>query len=105
MRLGRDHAHDRDRQHALELRQRRRRRRVAGDDDQLHVLLLEEHADLPREAANLVERPRPVGQPRVVAEVDEVLLRERDETLVEDGQPADAGVEQAHGAGVHKKQV
>ena len=101
VRLGRDHAHDRNRELALELRQRRRRRGVARDDDQLHVLLLEERADLLREAADLVERPRPVGQPRVVAEVDEVLLGERDETLVEDGQPADSGVEQAYGAGVH----
>ena len=34
-----------------------------------------------------------VGEHRRVAEVDEVLLRQRDEALVEDGEAADAGVE------------
>jgi hypothetical protein len=32
----------------------------------------------------------------MVAEVDEVLLRERDEAFVENGQAADAGIEQAY---------
>ena len=54
-------------------------------------------ADLARELAHLGERPRPVGQPRMVAEVDEVLVRHRDEALVEDGQAADARVEHADG--------
>ena len=58
-------------------------------------------ADLLCESAHFVQRTRPVGQPRVVAEVDEVLLRERDQALVENGQAADAGVEQAYGTGVH----
>ena len=48
-----------------------------------------------REPANLGERPRPVRQARVVAEVDEVLVRHRHQALVEHGQPADAGVENA----------
>ena len=54
-------------------------------------------ADLAREAADLLERPRPVRQARVVAEVDEVLVRHRHEALVEDGQAADARVEDAYG--------
>ncbi len=37
----------------------------------------------------------------MVAEVDEVLVRHRDETLVEDGQAADAGVEDAYGPRIH----
>ena len=55
-------------------------------------------ADLVREAADLVERARPVRQARVVAEVDEVLVRQRHEALVEDGEPADSRVEHADGA-------
>ena len=81
----------------LQLRQRRRGRGVARDEDELHVLLLEVGADLAREAADLLERPRPVRQARVVAEVDEVLVRHRHEALVEDGQPSHAGVEDAYG--------
>ena len=38
----------------------------------------------------------PVGEPGGVAEVDEVLLRQRDQALVEDGEAADAGVEHRH---------
>ena len=57
--------------------------------------------DLGREAADLVERPRPVRQPRAVAEVDEVLVRQGDEALVQDGEPAGTGVEHADRAGIH----
>ena len=105
MRLGRDHADDRDAQLGLELRQRRRGRRVAGDDDQLHVLRLEVAADLAGEAAYLLERPRAVREPRVVAEVDEVLVREGDEALVEHGQPADARVEHPDRPRVHRRSL
>ena len=101
VRLGRDHADHRQRQLLLELRQRRRRRGVAGDEDQLDALALHERGDLAGEAADLVERARPVRQARVVAEVDEVLVRHRHETLVQDGQAADARVEDADGTGIH----
>ena len=63
---------------------------------------LEVAGDLEREAPDLVERARPVRQPRVVAEVDEVLVRHRHEALVQDGQPADAGVEHADRPRVHR---
>ena len=53
--------------------------------------------DLAREAAHLVQRPRPVRKPRVVAEVDEILVRHRHEALVQDGKPAHARVEHADG--------
>ena len=52
-------------------------------------------ADLEREARDLVERPGAVRQPRVVAKVDDVLVRHRDEQLVDDGEAVDAGVEDA----------
>ena len=55
-----------------------------------------------REARDLVERPRPVRKARVVAEVDEVLVRHRHQALVEDGEPADAGVEHADRPRVHR---
>jgi hypothetical protein len=37
----------------------------------------------------------------VVTEVDEVLVRHRHEALVEDGEAADARVEQRHWARIH----
>ena len=61
---------------------------------------LEVDADLVREPAHLVAAPRPVGEPCMVAEVDEVLVRHRHEALVQDGQAADAGVEDADWAGI-----
>jgi hypothetical protein len=53
----------------------------------LTSLPLEVAADLEREDAHLVQRPRPVGQARVVAEVDEVLVRHRHEALVQNREP------------------
>src|SRR5919204_350016 len=102
VRLRRDHADDRNRELLLQVWQRGRRRRVAGRDDELHALLLEVDADLAREHPQLAEGPRTVRQPRVVAEVDEVLVRKGDETLVEDGQAAHARVEDAHRPRVHR---
>jgi hypothetical protein len=37
----------------------------------------------------------------MVAEVDEVLVRHRHETLVQDGQAADAGIEDADRSRIH----
>ena len=56
-----------------------------------------------REAAHLGERPRPVRQAGTVAEVDEVLVRERDEALVQHRQAADARVEHADRPLVHAR--
>ena len=95
MRLGIDHADDRHRQLLLQLRKRRRGRGVARRDDQLDSLGLEVTGDLAGEAADLLGRARPVRQPRAVADVDEVLVRERDEALVEDGQPTHPRIEDA----------
>ena len=78
-----------------------RGRGVARDDDDLHALRLEVRPDLEREAADLLQRPRPVGQARAVAEVDEVLVRHRHEALVEDRQPSHARVEDADRPGIH----
>ena len=102
MRLRLEDADDRHRELLLELRERRRRRGVARGDDELHALTLEEARDLAREAADLVGRTGPVRQPRAVADVHEVLVRERDEALVEDGQPAHAGVEHAERPPIHQ---
>ena len=103
MRLGREDADDGNRELALKIGERGCGRRVAGRDDELHALLLEIAGDLGREAPDLVQRARPVRQPRTVAEVDEVLVREGDQALVQDGEPAHAGVEHADGAGVHAR--
>ena len=97
VRLGHDHADDRHAELLLQIGQRGRGRGVARDHDHLHALALEVAADLVREAPHLAARARPVRQPRVVAEVDEVLVRHRHEALVQHGQAADAGVEDADG--------
>ena len=103
MRLGREDSDDGNRELALKIGERGCGRRVAGRDDELHALLLEIAGDLGREAPDLVQRARPVRQTRTVAEVHEVLVREGDQALVQDGEPAHAGVEHADGAGVHAR--
>ena len=97
-----DHPDDRDVELLLQLRQRRRGRRVAGVDDELHSLALEIRPDLPRELADLRERPRPIGEPCVVSEVDEILVGHRDEAFVQDGQAAHARVEYADRPRIHR---
>ena len=51
------------------------------------------------ERAQLVRRAVAVGKARGVAEVEEVLVRKRHEALVQNGEPADAGVEDGDGQG------
>ena len=63
---------------------------------------LEVARDLARKATDLVERARAVRQARAVAEVHEVLVRESDEALVQDGQAAHARVEHADRPRVHR---
>ena len=58
VRLGLEHADDGHGERPLEVGQRGRGRGVAGDDDELHALSLEEPPDLEREAADLLERAR-----------------------------------------------
>jgi hypothetical protein len=101
VRLGRDHADDRHLQPLLELRQRSRGSRVAGRHDELDPLRLEVARDLARIAADLVERPRPVGEPGEVTEVEEILVRHRHQALVQNREPARARVEDAYRPGVH----
>ena len=103
MRLGRENADDGNRELALKIGERGCGRRVAGRDDELHALALEIAGDLRGEAPDLVQRARPVRQSRAVAEVHEVLVREGDQALVQDGEPAHAGVEHADWAGVHAR--
>src|SRR5579862_5862943 len=59
-------------------------------------------APIARECAHLGERTRPVRQARVVAEVEEVLVRHRHQALVHDGETAHARVEYADGTHVHR---
>src|SRR5205085_5261808 len=96
-----DHAHDRNVELFLQLRQGRGRGRVACVDDELYAALLQERADLAREPAYVGERLRAVREPRMVAEVDEVLVRHGYEALVQDGQAAHARVEDAHRPRIH----
>ena len=67
--------------------------RVAGDHDQLRPPVEQEAGVALDALAQLVRCLRPVGKARVVAEVDVVLLGQRDQELVQHGEPADPGVE------------
>ena len=51
---------------------------------------------------HLVEAAWPIRQARVVAQVDEVLVRHRDEAFVQDGEAPDARVEDADRAKIHE---
>ncbi len=94
----RDHGND-----ALELvaerRQRRRGRRVAGDDEQLGAPVEQDAGELAGELGELRRGAVAVGEARGVAEVEEVLVGKRHEALVQNGEPADAGVENGDGQG------
>ena len=103
VRLGGEHADHRDGQLSLKIGKRRRGRRVAGRHDKLHALRLQIARDLAREPTDLLERARAVGQARAVTEVDEVLVRKRDEALVQDGEAAHARVEDTDGAWIHAR--
>ena len=86
--LGCDHTDHRNRERGLQPGERRRGRGIAGDDDQLDVLRLQVAADLVGEAPDLRQRPRAVGEARMVAEVDEVLVGQGHEALVQHGESA-----------------
>ena len=95
-----DHGHG---ELKLEIRERRGRGRVAGGDDELDAAALEVARDLGGEPTDLLEGTGPVREAGAVAEVDEILVRERDEALVQDGQPAHARVEDADRARIHPR--
>ena len=93
-----DHGH---RERSLQVGERGGGGRVARSQDELDPLPLEIAGDLGGEPPNLGERTRPIGETGAVAEVDEVLVRHRDQALVQDGEPAGAGVEDADGSRIH----
>ncbi len=101
VRLGDEHADDRHPQRLLQRRQRRRGGRVAGRDDQLYPLLLEIRRNLEGKAPDLTVRPRPVRTAGAVSQIEEVLVRKRDEALVQDGEPAGARIEDPDRPSVH----
>src|SRR6187200_2776636 len=54
-------------------------------------------------APDLVARPRAIRTARAVPDVEEVLVRQRDQAFVEDGQASGARVEDADGPRVHAR--
>ena len=54
-------------------------------------------------APDLVARPRAIRTARAVPDVEEVLVRQRDQAFVEDGQASGAGVEDADGPRIHAR--
>ena len=70
------------------------RRGVAGDDDRLHVVVLDQApGQLAGEAAHLGLRSRPVRVAAGVADVDEVLGRQQVDHGAGDGEAAEPAVE------------
>ncbi len=89
-----DHGHGR---HLDDRVERERRGRVARDDDGLHAVVQQEPDRAPGVTPYGLGRLRPVREARRVAEVEKPLVREPAGDGVEDGQPADARVEEADG--------
>ena len=73
--------------------------RVAGDDDEGGPLCHEEISVLADPRADLLERFVSVGTPSGIPEVDQGMTREKGSNLLQDGEPAHAGVKDANGIG------
>jgi hypothetical protein len=88
---------------ALQVGERRGRRRVARDHQQLDVAGGQVACDLVRVPADHLGRLGAVREARRigVAEVQEVLVGQRHQALVEDGQTAHPGVEHADRPCIH----
>ena len=96
-RRGRAGRHDPDYGHGRHLHDRVEReggRGVARDDDGLHAVVEEEPDRAARVAPHGLRGLRPVGEARRVPEVEQPLVREAARDRVEDGEAADARVEQ-----------
>ncbi len=101
VRLWSEDADDGDRKRALQVGERGRGCGVARNDDELDPTRLEKPAELEREPTDLIERARTVRETRVVAQIHDVLVRQRDEHLVEDGETAHPRVEHPDRPTVH----
>ena len=89
---------DLDHRHAVPLAgvaQHRGARRVAGDDQHLHTVVHEVIHDVEGVLAHLRQGPGTVRSAGGVADVHDGLVRQLVEHCAGDGQPADAGVEDA----------
>ncbi len=73
--------------------------RVAGDDDEFCAAAQQEAGDGRRVGAHLGRRPWAIGDVGLVGEIDQVLARQQDAQMDEDGEATDAGIEDAHRAG------
>ena len=80
----------------LQCIQRGRARRVTRHHQQLGPGLEEVVGDLDRERSELLLAARTVGKARRVPEVEVVLVGQRYQQFVQDGQAADSGIEDGH---------
>ena len=85
--------YDRQREDTPQMGQGRRRRRVACDHDQFRVLAAQETDVLLGESDDGGGRLDAVGHASRVAEVDDVLVRQRARDSAHDGQAAEARIE------------
>ena len=89
-----DHLDDRDRVPLARVAQARRTCGVAGDHEQLYLVVLDEAVhDLERKRANVGDPPRAVRAVGRVPDVDDRLRRELVENCPRNREPADAAVE------------
>src|SRR5207302_10258620 len=94
---GLDDAEDGHRELVTKDRQRVRGRGVARDDDRFHVLITQERRDLAAVSADRVGTLGAIGDTRRVAEIHDALVRQLPHELMDDGETADARVEDADG--------
>ncbi len=93
-RAGRDDVDDRHGELVAQLVETGRGGGVAGDDDRLDVVVVDEaRRQLPGEASHLPGGPRSVRIARRVTDVHEVFGREQVDDSAGDGQPSEPGVE------------
>ncbi len=84
-----------DWQSFFQSRQRQSGRGVAGDDNRLRVFREKDLRDLKAVAFDCARTFSAIGNSRRVAEVKNLFVREESPQFAHDGQPADAGIEDA----------
>ena len=94
---GFDNSNNRDCGRGNDLRKRQRSRRVACNDEETGSLLFEEVRCLYCVARDGLSRLAAIGKPGRVTEVEIIGVRDQVDELLEDGESAEAGIEDTDG--------